>query len=161
MKINQFELFHGAVLAKIIRNKKNRIGLIDFPQKAKWALYRVETQQSKEKHLLIKHDATPEKRKTANPKELSWYFSLQYSKNVHVVALVCMETKNMNRKNANSMTLCYLSEKDLDELILPEERVKGKIIRFTVSLKPGQKFRVYRKQKNIKFNVSRNAIEKL
>ncbi len=157
MSIKQLELFHGAVLSKITRNKTNKISLIEWDEKENRALYNVETERNSELSILIKYDATARTKKKNNG--LAWDFvDLTYRDNCHF-CLVCVEAKVIDGDTI--MEVCAISPEDIHKLFTKEELEQRSAISCVVSLEKGKSFRVSRKQKNIELIIKRNAIESI
>jgi hypothetical protein len=142
MTIRQFELFHGAVLAKLVRNEKPlTLRMIETRTGEAWSVYTI----NDEVDLFLKHSASA-KELTREPGSLSWHFvftpkqvaqidELQIVRQAHV-ALVCGR-KDIRLEN---MQICLLTPKDVASLIDFEEKSSQSV---TVKYIPGKKLRVY------------------
>ena len=157
MSIKQLDLFHGAILSKITRNKKNKISLVVWDERENRALYKVETERSNDLSILIKYDATA-RIKNKN-KILAWDFvNLAYRKNCYF-CLVCIESKVIDGDTI--MEVCAISPEQIRKLFTREEIKQENTISCVVSLEKGKSFRVSRKQKDIEIIVKRKAIDNI
>lgn len=117
MGIQQFELFHGAVLAKLVRSDRPiALRMIETKEEA-WAVYTV----NDEIELFVKHSTTP--RPLAREKDgCTWQFiftpeqvvqihNLGYTKKV-AIALVCGR-----QKVKDDMQIAFIEPDDVQGLI--------------------------------------------
>ena len=120
MSIKDFELYHGIVLTKIVRNDNPvSLRMIETNKDEAWSAYRINDTT----FLYIKYRTRP--RKTKRPKGLSWVFifgedELQQIKNLKkhnpvYLALVCID------KAPNS--ICLLEPTEIEQCI--DLNVKG------------------------------------
>ena len=157
MSIKQLEFYHGSVLCKITRNKKNKISLIEWDEKQNRSLYKIETENSKDLKILIRYDATA--RPVKRDKALHWDFTtLTYQENCYF-CLVCIEEKIIYGDTV--MEICAISPEKLLELFDTKEREEEQQISCIVKFEKGKSFRVTRKQKDIELVISRNQIDKI
>jgi hypothetical protein len=158
MPIKQLELYHGAVLTKITRNKNNKISLIEWEKEEDPAIYEINTTAPKAKRIFVKTSVSSRQNKN---KSLSWNFANVPFRENHFYAFVCIEAKIIDKDT--KMEICLISpEKIKNELFLKNEISENKLINFTVSLESGKSFRVKRKNtKGIEIVINRNEIEKL
>jgi hypothetical protein len=158
MTIKQLELYHGAVLSKITRNKNNKISLIEWDEKEDRAIYKIDTPKPETKKIFVKTGASSRQNKN---KSLSWTFgNVPFYENCFY-AFVCIEAKIIDKDTI--MEICLINPKQVKgELFLENESKNNKIINFTISLEAKKSFRVKRKAgKNIEIIINRNAIETL
>lgn len=147
MRIKEFELFHGACLTRLIRREKPlTMRLIEIDSSQSWSTYRVN-----DVDLFIKHCANPRKLKNGGT---SWTFPFgenqleQIKKGCHI-ALIC-GAGNVKEQ----MEICFIEHESLGRLLAKSAKS------ITVSIHPGQSFRVKSAALREKMVVSRSAIDK-
>ena len=157
MPIKEFELFHGAVLAKLVRSDHPvTLRMIETQTQEMWAVYRI----NDEVDLFIKHSTTPHEAKR-EPGGLTWQFNfspeqIQQISSLHragkqvFIVLVCAQ-KNID----STMQICFLNPEHTDQVI-----DKGDIKTQSVRVKylPGKKLRIINNYKT-EFLVAQNAID--
>lgn len=148
MTLKEYELFHGAVLAKLVRRDKPiTLRLIETNTSESWSVYKVN-----DIDVFLKHSANPRELKKGGR---SWTFIFgekqlaQISENTHI-ALICgsSDTKDKN------MGICFLKSQTATSLL------SGNAKSITVHLEPGQRFRVSSSAVDEKVLIAQNAIEK-
>lgn len=156
MGIQQFELFHGAVLTKLVRSDRPiTLRMIETKEEA-WSVYTV----NDEIELFVKHSITP--RELGREKDgLSWQFiftpeqvehihNLRSTKKVAVI-LVC------GRQNVkDDMQIAFIEPDDVQELIDFSVNTTQSL---TVKYLPRKKLRIITGYTREKL-VSQNALEK-
>ena len=119
MTIKQFELFHGAVLAKVVRDRPVALRMIETRPGEAWAVYTINDAVD----LFLKH-STSARTLTREPGGFSWQFAFspeqvnqiherQVSRQVYV-ALVCGQSDVKQGK----MQICFLHPDQLAQLIV-------------------------------------------
>ena len=157
MTIKQFELFHGAVLTKLVRGDRPiTLRMIETRPGEAWAVYTINDAVD----LFLKHSTSAK----ALARELggfSWQFTfsaeqvsqiheLKASRQVYV-ALVCGQSKVRQGK----MQICFLCPDELAKLIDSENASAQSI---TVRFIPGKKLRVYSGHK-VELLVAQNTLD--
>jgi hypothetical protein len=156
--IRQFELFHGAVLAKLVRSDRPlTLRMIETRPGEAWAVYTI----NDEVELFLKHSASVNEL-AREPGSLSWQFAytpgqvaqidhLRSMREVYT-ALVC------GRRNIKlgNMQICLLDPRHIDRLI-DFTNIKSQSV--TVKYIPGKKLRVYSRY-SVEFLVSQNSLDK-
>ena len=156
MSIKQIDLFHGSVLSKITRNESNKISLIEWSEKENRAMYKVETEHSRDVSIFIKY-ATSQKNK--NTEKLTWNFTnLSYRENC-LFCFVCIEDKVIDGDTV--MEICAINQEKLHELFTREEIDHQQTISCVVKLEKRKAFRVNRQHKGIELIIPRNEIDKV
>lgn len=141
MPVREFELFHGAVLAKIVRNEKPiTLRMIETKPSSEWAVYRINDEVT----LIIKHSKKARSLRqpaTATSRTAtSWTFVFssdqlaQVSKGTVWVALVC----GQDNVGAGPKEICLLQPDEIDALI-PNGPTKQQSV--TVRYEPGKSLR--------------------
>lgn len=115
MPLRTFELFHGAVLAKLVRqDRPTMLHLIETKPSDSWATYRI----NDEVNLVIKYSANPRHPKR-EPDATAWQFTfatdqLKQVKPVRTwAALVCGSFESDSRE----MEVCLLDHDQITELL--------------------------------------------
>ncbi len=115
MSVREFELFHGAVLAKIVRNDKPvTLRMIETKPNTEWAIYRI----NDEVELLVKHSKKPRPLKPPS-RGRSWTFVFSGDQLSRVrsgstwVALVCGD----QTVDARGQEICLVEPAELRHLV--------------------------------------------
>jgi hypothetical protein len=144
MAIQEFELFHGALLAKLLRNEKPMtLRLIERNTECLWGEYSLNDSV----RLLVKHSKTP--RENRRNSGVSWNFQL----NPHEIARLVSESDSMSNwlglvcgrgeiKKAPAMQICLLFPEDLGLLL--DGRTQGQAAAITVRSIPRKELIVFR-----------------
>jgi hypothetical protein len=156
MGIQQFELFHGAVLAKLVRSDRPiALRMIETKEEA-WAVYTV----NDEIELFIKHSTTP--RELVREKDgLTWQFIFTpeqveqiqnlFSTKKVAIALVC------GRQNIkDDMQIAFIEPDDVQDLINFSVNTAQSL---TVKHLPRKKLRIVTGYTDEKL-VAQNALDK-
>ena len=116
MAVQEFQLFHGIVLTKLVRNDKPMtLQLIETATQKSQSEYQINAEFS----LFVKHSATPKERKRERAAAWSFSFSpkdigqIRERGDKAFVALVC-GAKEMNPKD---MEVCLLNPNQIARLI--------------------------------------------
>ncbi|MBC8493116.1 MAG: hypothetical protein H8D43_04955 [Chloroflexi bacterium] len=156
MTIKQFELFHGAVLTKLVRSDQTRtLRMIETRPGEAWAVYTINDAAD----LFLKHSASA-RVLTREPGGFSWQFAFgpeqvsqiherQASRQVYV-GLVCGQSDAKQGK----MQICFLHPDELAKLIDFEDASTQSI---TVRYIPRRKLKVC--SGNVGLSVSQNALD--
>lgn len=152
MSIQHLDLFHGAVLSKITRNKNNTISLIECDEKGNPSLYSVGTEQHVALSIMIKYAS-------AYPKKNRWSFTNLIYRADCYFCLVCLEDRII--VGNTTMEICAIPPEKLKRLFSDAEIASQIPISCTVSLEKGKSFRVDRKKRGLSITVSRNQISKI
>lgn len=158
MTIKQLELFHGSILSKIIRNKNNKISLIEWSEKDNKAIYLIDTPKTYSKKIFVKTSGSSRQNKN---KSISWNFAeVPFIKDCFY-AFVCIEAKILDKDTI--MEICLIEpDRVLNELFLKNEIKEKQKINLTISLKKGESFRVKRMNgRDIELIINRNQIDNL
>lgn len=117
MSIKDFELFHGAVLTKLVRSDRPiTLRMIETNPKEAWSAYTVNDEVT----LYIKYSTTPSSRKREeNALVWSFSFSVQHLKQLQnlsenrevYIALVCGQ-RNLSE---NALHICFIEPNELSE----------------------------------------------
>ena len=154
MTIKQFELFHGAVLTKLVRSDQTRtLRLIETRPGEAWAVYTINDAAD----LFLKHSASARPRARES---FSWQFAFgpEQVNQIHerlvsrqvYVALVCGQSDVKQGK----MQICFLHPDELAKLIDFEDASTQSI---TVRYIPRRKLKVC--SGNVGLSVSQNALD--
>ncbi len=156
MSIREFELFHGAVLTKLVRSDRPvTLRMIETRPSEAWSTYVI----NNELRLLVKHSASPRKLKRERRGARSWTFvfsrdQLRQLEKPHVwVALVC----GAHRFPRSRMEVCLIDPTEVAELIdQAADTQQSVIVRY---LGPRKSLRVS-STKVDELVVARNRVEK-
>ncbi len=148
MSIRQFELFHGAVLTKLVRRDKPvTLRLIETNMDDSWSAYKIN-----DVDVFFKHSSSPNE-----PPEMDgrrWVFTFaqnqldQIHGNTPHLALVCG-----SRDIESNMEICFIENSDVSELLSNNAQA------ITVRLEPGHSFRVSSSAVIESIIIARNAID--
>jgi hypothetical protein len=156
MPVREFELFHGAVLTKIVRSDRPMtLRMIETNPGESWSAYTVNGQVT----LILKHSTTPRplKRERGSSR---WQFTLsaeqirQLSGANSWLCLVCGSPR-IGKKAP--MEVCLLNSNDIERLVDKSSRVQQSIL---VKYLPGKSLRVS-SPKCEEFVVPRNRLDTL
>lgn len=160
--VKQFELFHGLVLTKILREKRPiTLSMIKTNPKEEWSTYEVNIDGAKiyNTPLFFKHSAKPSRRSKKTGAE-SWTFNFtksqlnQLRQKEHRIVLVC---GFQDVKSANEMQICFPMPEQVQallDLLSPDNETRS----VTVQWEKGKSLRTFSNRTNGKFTVSRNAL---
>lgn len=150
MPVRSFELFHGAVLTKLVRSDRPlTLRLIETGSMGTWGMYRI----NDEVNLLVKYSATPKSRKGAT----RWDFVVsrteikELSHEATWLALVC----GSSQLRSTEMEVCLLCPDQLKALFyfrLSQESVY-------VECKQGASLRVGPTKAGPELVIARNRVE--
>ena len=166
MAVDQFEVFHGVVLTKLVRSARPiTLRLIETRPAEAWAAYTLNNAVD----LFMKHSATP-KLVRGGGGERSWHFT------VGQVQLAEMASSRSSRrlyvaliggsaqvKDSHKWSVCLLEPNQVEELLdfTPRKLMdfsstfqQSIIVRWT----PGKQLRVYKEGKE-KFKVPQNRLD--
>ena len=157
MTIKQFELFHGAVLTKVVRSDRPiALRMIETRPGEAWAVYTVNDAVD----LFLKH-STSARALTRESGGFSWQFAFgpEQANQIHerwvsrqvYVGLVCGQSD----VKQGEMRICFLYPDQLAQLIDFQNASTQSI---TVKYIPRKKLRVYSGH-NVKLRVSQNALD--
>jgi len=137
MSIKEFELFHGAVLTKLVRSDRPlTLRMIETRPGEAWSIYKLNDAVK----VLVKHSRTPRKLKRDRA-GASWPFSfsrdqvLQLRSKDAWVALVC----GADRVGDAKMEVCLLKPEEVGQLLDVQSEVQQSV---TVKYLPGKRLRV-------------------
>lgn len=154
MPIREFELFHGAVLTKIVRSDRPMtLRMIETKPGESWSAYTLNGEIT----LILKHSTTPRplKRERGSTR---WQFTLsaeqiqQLSGANSWLGLVCGSPK-IGKKSP--MEICLLDPNEIDRLVDKSSLVQQSIL---VKYLPGKSLRVS-STKSKEFVVPRNRLD--
>lgn len=158
MSIKEFHLFHGAVLAKLIRSGKPiSLSLIETKPEDSWAAYTI----NDEVDIFMKHSTSPHELKR-NDGGYSWVFvfnsdqlaqlkEIQKKRPVYI-ALIC----GHKSVKAGRMEICYLNPEEVCEVLDFESTEQQSItVRYNTGAK---KFRVIQGREE-KLMISLNELD--
>ena len=160
--VKQFELFHGLVLAKILREKRPiTLSMIKTNPKEEWSTYEVNIDGAKiyNTPLFFKHSAKPSRKSKRTGAE-SWTFNFtkgqlnQLREKEHRIVLVC---GFQDVKSANEMQICFPKLEQVQEL-LDLSSLDNTTRTVTVQWEKGKSLRIFSNRTKDKFTVGRNAL---
>lgn len=139
MSVREFELFHGAVLTKLVRTEKPlTLRMIETRSADAWSTYRINDELS----LVIKHSVKSRSLKGESAKAWQFVFSPEQMRQVAEsgtwAALVC----GASTATDAAMEVCLLEPSELSELLdlrssgqqsLMVKRIEGKSLRVSSS----------------------------
>jgi len=156
MAIDEFELFHGVVLTKLVRSERPvTLRMIETHPDEAWSAYML----NDEVHLFVKHSTNP--RRVADGEGRSWTFvfgadqvrqmGVSKARGGVYIALVgaSRQVKDPGR------CVCLLSPEQIKELLTFSPDAPQTI---TVRLLPRKKLRVYKARRE-RFKVPQNRLE--
>ena len=157
MAVKQFELFHGAVLTKLLRSDRPvSLRMIETRPAEKWSAYTINTAVD----LFVKHATTYRVLSRADdgrswsfvfaPDQLQQMAQSRASRPVYA-ALVCA---SQNLKD-DTMQICLLKPRELEELIDTSSTTSQQI---TVRYEPGLRLQLFKGQRVI-FKVPQNRLD--
>lgn len=121
MAVKLFELFHGIVLTKLVRNDKPMtLRLIETDVKESWSQYQINAEIS----LFVKHSYTPKERKRERASAWSFSFTpkdieqIREANGKAFVALVC----GAKTVNVKEMDVCLLTPDQIAQLLNLEDK---------------------------------------
>ena len=156
MAIKEFELFHGGVIARLLRAEKPvTLRLVETRPKENWSTYTLNDSID----LVISHSKTP-RQVVQEGGGISWTFGFGKNqlnqiaslKRSVYIALVCGERKIGN----DNMHICLLNPEMVQDLIDTKQEQQSITVR---KPKHKGKFRVF-KEKAKRHLVAQNAIDK-
>jgi hypothetical protein len=137
MPVREFELFHGAVLTKIVRSDRPMtLRMIETKPGESWSAYTVNNEVT----LILKHSARPRKLKRERG-SFRWQFTLgadqiqQLSGANSWLGLVC---GSQSIGKSAPMEVCLLDPKDTERLVDKSSLVQQSIF---VTYQPGKSLR--------------------
>lgn len=147
MPLKEYELFHGAVLTRLVRKDKPvTLRLIETNTSESWSVYRIN-----DVNIFFKHSSNPKDLKKGGK---SWTFPFtdkqldKINKSTHL-ALVCGDKDTKSKE----MEICFIESSDVS--ILLSESAKS----ITAHVEKNNSFRVSSSAVREKIIVSRNAID--
>jgi hypothetical protein len=159
MAIDLFELFHGAVLTKLLRSGRPvRLCMVETNPREYWSAYKLNDEVT----LYIKYSTNPQDRKKD---ALVWIFTFSIAnmgeiRRLHqeqqvYFALVCGD-KDIG---SNSMQVCFLEPEEFERCADLEEDGSRTI---SVKYLPGKKLRVWgnKNGSDDPLNITARALEK-
>lgn len=159
MSIKEFHLFHGAVLAKLIRSGKPiSLSMIETKPDDAWASYTINMAEE----IYIKHSATPRANSRGeggyswtfvfSPGHISQLNKIQRERPLNI-ALVCGHKSIKDER----MEICFLKPEDVAQVIDFEELASQSVtVRYVNGAK---KLRVFQERK-VEVMVSLNELDK-
>jgi hypothetical protein len=158
MSIKAFELFHGVVLTKLIRND-NPISLSLFGRQEgePWAVYRV----NEAVYFFVK--SSMKARELLRPKGgVSWQFifnndQLRQIRELKIKLPVCVVLVGGMKdiSHCKNMQVCFLEPADVDELLELENDINQSL---TVKYEPGKWLKIVRNRKEVR-KIARTALD--
>jgi len=154
MPVREFELFHGAVLTKIVRSDRPMtLRMIETKPGESWSAYTVNGEIT----LILKHSATPRKLKRERG-SFRWQFTLGAEQIQQLIGanswlgLIC-GSPNIGKRAP--MEVCLLDPKDIESLIDKSSLVQQPIF---VNYQPGKSLRAS-SPKSEEIVVPRNRLD--
>ncbi|RWX45637.1 hypothetical protein H206_01726 [Candidatus Electrothrix aarhusensis] len=148
MSLKEYELFHGVVLARLVRRDKPvTLRLIETNTTESWSVYRIN-----DVNIFFKHSSNP---RNLIKGGISWTFSFTKSQLEQIntsteLALICGSKDTKSKK----MEICFIEQKEVSRLLSKSSKS------ITAHLKPNKSFRVSSSAIADKVIISRSAIEK-
>lgn len=119
MPIQDIDLFHGVVLAKLMRKRPDSVSLVEFDAKTSSSAYRINLADC---YLYVKHSKTPDPREPEN--QFVWHFSFSprhlneikdLKKNAVVYTILICGKSDLNDDTA--MSVCFLEPDEMEKCI--------------------------------------------
>lgn len=159
--VKQFELFHGLVLAKILREKRpTTLSMIKTNIQEEWSTYEVDIDgvDTSNVRLFFKHSTKSKPLKKTGAE--SWNFNFtsgqlnQLREKKHRIVLVC---GFQDVKSAKDMQICFPGPEQIETLLdlSSSDNVTRTV---AVQAEKGKKLRAFSNRTNDKFTVGRNAL---